>query len=162
FQAEDGIRDRNVTGVQTCALPILEVIQEAIASTMPVPEKTPTSTPAARTIETTPTMEEERASISVAWSFTFGKLTAKASPEPTMKTNASDKKSATKATMTTTVSARLNQISFGLSVEQCGSNMVSVKPSCSSSSIALSYTCSSSSSRTSTAMPPPLPSGWIS
>src|SRR5699024_11391413 len=25
FQAEDGIRDRNVTGVQTCALPILYV-----------------------------------------------------------------------------------------------------------------------------------------
>src|SRR5699024_11580896 len=25
FQAEDGIRDRNVTGVQTCALPILMV-----------------------------------------------------------------------------------------------------------------------------------------
>src|SRR5699024_12238151 len=25
FQAEDGIRDRNVTGVQTCALPILPV-----------------------------------------------------------------------------------------------------------------------------------------
>src|SRR5699024_11320642 len=25
FQAEDGIRDRNVTGVQTCALPISEV-----------------------------------------------------------------------------------------------------------------------------------------
>src|SRR5699024_12047659 len=25
FQAEDGIRDRNVTGVQTCALPILNV-----------------------------------------------------------------------------------------------------------------------------------------
>src|SRR5699024_12017535 len=24
FEAEDGIRDRNVTGVQTCALPILE------------------------------------------------------------------------------------------------------------------------------------------
>src|SRR5207249_5591723 len=30
FQAEDGIRDRNVTGVQTCALPIL---------TEPVPER---------------------------------------------------------------------------------------------------------------------------
>src|SRR5699024_6545371 len=29
FQAEDGIRDRNVTGVQTCALPILaQVIQQ--------------------------------------------------------------------------------------------------------------------------------------
>src|SRR5699024_11561292 len=26
FQAEDGIRDRNVTGVQTCALPIYERI----------------------------------------------------------------------------------------------------------------------------------------
>src|SRR5699024_12153417 len=25
FQAEDGIRDRNVTGVQTCALPILVI-----------------------------------------------------------------------------------------------------------------------------------------
>src|SRR5699024_12139353 len=26
FQAEDGIRDRNVTGVQTCALPIYDII----------------------------------------------------------------------------------------------------------------------------------------
>src|SRR5207249_5128376 len=26
FQAEDGIRDRNVTGVQTCALPISEAV----------------------------------------------------------------------------------------------------------------------------------------
>src|SRR5207249_9540231 len=26
FQAEDGIRDRNVTGVQTCALPIFRLI----------------------------------------------------------------------------------------------------------------------------------------
>src|SRR5699024_11378459 len=26
FQAEDGIRDRNVTGVQTCALPISSVL----------------------------------------------------------------------------------------------------------------------------------------
>src|SRR5699024_7500761 len=29
FQAEDGIRDRNVTGVQTCALPILVAVGEA-------------------------------------------------------------------------------------------------------------------------------------
>src|SRR5699024_11368537 len=28
FQAEDGIRDRNVTGVQTCALPILLILDE--------------------------------------------------------------------------------------------------------------------------------------
>src|SRR5207248_8601968 len=28
FQAEDGIRDRTVTGVQTCALPISAVIQD--------------------------------------------------------------------------------------------------------------------------------------
>src|SRR5699024_12149470 len=27
FQAEDGIRDRNVTGVQTCALPIWVVVR---------------------------------------------------------------------------------------------------------------------------------------
>src|SRR5699024_11941029 len=27
YQAEDGIRDRNVTGVQTCALPIYEFVQ---------------------------------------------------------------------------------------------------------------------------------------
>src|SRR3989475_9625288 len=30
FQAEDGIRDLTVTGVQTCALPILLVVGEAI------------------------------------------------------------------------------------------------------------------------------------
>src|SRR5699024_11556029 len=30
FQAEDGIRDRNVTGVQTCALPIWTVIRTAL------------------------------------------------------------------------------------------------------------------------------------
>src|SRR5699024_12017131 len=47
FQAEDGIRDRNVTGVQTCALPILQsrlvdadghVVGEAVseAQLMPV------------------------------------------------------------------------------------------------------------------------------
>src|SRR5699024_11772856 len=29
FQAEDGIRDRNVTGVQTCALPISTVFDKA-------------------------------------------------------------------------------------------------------------------------------------
>src|SRR5699024_11314408 len=29
FQAEDGIRDRNVTGVQTCALPIYRVVDHA-------------------------------------------------------------------------------------------------------------------------------------
>src|SRR5699024_11814673 len=28
FQAEDGIRDRNVTGVQTCALPILQILYQ--------------------------------------------------------------------------------------------------------------------------------------
>src|SRR5699024_11488277 len=35
FQAEDGIRDRNVTGVQTCALPIsLKNQDESIAETI--------------------------------------------------------------------------------------------------------------------------------
>src|SRR5699024_12000905 len=32
FQAEDGIRDRNVTGVQTCALPISGVPAGAVVS----------------------------------------------------------------------------------------------------------------------------------
>src|SRR5699024_11287040 len=31
FQAEDGIRDRNVTGVQTCALPISPFVRGAFA-----------------------------------------------------------------------------------------------------------------------------------
>src|SRR5699024_11587453 len=30
FQAEDGIRDRNVTGVQTCALPIFFVLMSTV------------------------------------------------------------------------------------------------------------------------------------
>src|SRR5437868_14570929 len=30
FQAEDGIRDRNVTGVQTCALPICAEMRQAM------------------------------------------------------------------------------------------------------------------------------------
>src|SRR5207249_8368409 len=34
FQAEDGIRDRNVTGVQTCALPILGGIKDKMLAAM--------------------------------------------------------------------------------------------------------------------------------
>src|SRR5699024_11620826 len=45
FQAEDGIRDRNVTGVQTCALPISkrgerEVSKEITESTITGPDGT--------------------------------------------------------------------------------------------------------------------------
>src|SRR2546430_9598924 len=36
FQAEDGIRDLTVTGVQTCALPICRTIARAIASSSTV------------------------------------------------------------------------------------------------------------------------------
>src|SRR5207249_9602092 len=32
FQAEDGIRDRNVTGVQTCALPIFNLVTLGIGA----------------------------------------------------------------------------------------------------------------------------------
>src|SRR5699024_11473734 len=32
FQAEDGIRDRNVTGVQTCALPISDCVTQMLRS----------------------------------------------------------------------------------------------------------------------------------
>src|SRR5699024_11620247 len=33
FQAEDGIRDRNVTGVQTCALPIFLLLTNSLSKT---------------------------------------------------------------------------------------------------------------------------------
>src|SRR2546430_6896618 len=33
FQAEDGIRDLTVTGVQTCALPIFEAMRDGLAPT---------------------------------------------------------------------------------------------------------------------------------
>src|SRR5437867_5912746 len=35
FQAEDGIRDRTVTGVQTCALPISEPAGTSASATLP-------------------------------------------------------------------------------------------------------------------------------
>ena len=35
LQAEDGIRDRDVTGVQTCALPISKALGEAIVNSQP-------------------------------------------------------------------------------------------------------------------------------
>src|SRR2546426_6610636 len=44
FQAEDGIRDYKVTGVQTCALPILITLAKAGAGSALMAElKTPTS-----------------------------------------------------------------------------------------------------------------------
>src|SRR5437867_7038220 len=36
FQAEDGIRDRTVTGVQTCALPISPKVEQAAAFSIPL------------------------------------------------------------------------------------------------------------------------------
>src|SRR5699024_11248860 len=47
FQAEDGIRDRNVTGVQTCALPILA---GGVSITYETTEKNPSSEDMADTI----------------------------------------------------------------------------------------------------------------
>src|SRR5438552_18735643 len=38
FQAEDGIRDDLVTGVQTCALPIWHGLRSCVAESMPAPE----------------------------------------------------------------------------------------------------------------------------
>src|SRR6266498_4559093 len=39
FQAEDGIRDADVTGVQTCALPILNVLQPETSLINTIPSK---------------------------------------------------------------------------------------------------------------------------
>src|ERR1017187_6933931 len=41
FQAEDGIRDTSVTGVQTCALPICEVVSPYGSGFTRVPSKSP-------------------------------------------------------------------------------------------------------------------------
>src|SRR5438067_7162173 len=49
FQAEDGIRDRNVTGVQTCALPIFER-REHRADLLPLAATGPLDALAARSL----------------------------------------------------------------------------------------------------------------
>src|SRR6266699_4311556 len=41
FQAEDGIRDADVTGVQTCALPILQMCQLVLDHTPLLPHANP-------------------------------------------------------------------------------------------------------------------------
>src|SRR5699024_11254129 len=46
FQAEDGIRGRNVTGVQTCALPILPLLVKPMKT--PIAPSVMASTPARR------------------------------------------------------------------------------------------------------------------
>src|SRR5450830_1984331 len=52
FQAEDGIRARNVTGVQTCALPILAARCSAKSpSSSSAPSRRPFLSPAARSEE---------------------------------------------------------------------------------------------------------------
>src|SRR5437867_12665583 len=43
FQAEDGIRDRTVTGVQTCALPICAISSEPPDDTSAEPRMSPNS-----------------------------------------------------------------------------------------------------------------------
>src|SRR5207249_7493179 len=45
FQAEDGIRDRNVTGVQTCALPIWRRPAPLSSAAAPVSRRRATSRP---------------------------------------------------------------------------------------------------------------------
>src|SRR5699024_11465546 len=53
FQAEDGIRDRNVTGVQTCALPILALIFWPVSETeTPTPSEDNTQRSSEFTVRT--------------------------------------------------------------------------------------------------------------
>src|SRR5690606_40895029 len=49
FQAEDGIRDFHVTGVQTCALPISHSFQRGTPSALPTASQTAVSSPASAT-----------------------------------------------------------------------------------------------------------------
>src|SRR3712207_8153691 len=59
FQAEDGIRDIGVTGVQTCALPISELLRRTLAAALalcwlagPVSSQTPPAAEAPPTAQT--------------------------------------------------------------------------------------------------------------
>src|SRR5699024_11445579 len=70
FQAEDGIRDRNVTGVQTCALPIFDLagadgIDRIVSEVVLTPAETMRSPrvslgPTAATDSVSPRSEERR------------------------------------------------------------------------------------------------------
>src|SRR6478609_2081262 len=94
--------------------------QADIASTMPVPLRTPVRTAAAMTMLTTATMEGACAMSWAPWSLTLGKLTSRAMAAPTMNTNGSGMTLATSTTMTATVRARLNQNSLGRRVLRLG------------------------------------------
>src|SRR5437868_14355024 len=61
FQAEDGIRDRNVTGVQTCALPICETSRPPTNTASVGIERIPNRSPSSvRTSVLTFTMMKRR------------------------------------------------------------------------------------------------------
>ena len=131
-----------------------ETSQADIASTMPVPERTPVRTAAAMTIETTAMISEEWAVTIFAWSQIFGKFTIRAMAEPTMNRYGSGTTSRTRVTMMATVSARLNQNSLGRRVERFGSSALSARDGASSTSLR-----SSSSTATWRARSPMLPAG---
>src|SRR6266487_5017318 len=61
FQAEDGIRDGRVTGVQTCALPISPPVR-SIAPVAPTPHQAPVAEVAAVAIKPAPVNGAEPAS----------------------------------------------------------------------------------------------------
>src|SRR5690348_18458152 len=58
FQAEDGIRDGRVTGVQTCALPISQRCTKVFTALAPTPE--PMKSPSGHQIVCSPSRSEER------------------------------------------------------------------------------------------------------
>src|SRR5256885_8431565 len=61
FQAEDGIRDYKVTGVQTCALPIFAAVAE------PVPEPAPVKVSKSKKKAAPVVVEAEPASDALGW-----------------------------------------------------------------------------------------------
>ncbi len=98
--------------------------QADIASTMPVPVRTPVRTAAAMTMLTTATTDGAWATSCALWSLTWGKFTNRAIAEPTMKTYGRGTRSAMSMPITATVSARLNHCSFGRRVLRFGSREV--------------------------------------
>src|SRR5699024_10019699 len=66
FQAEDGIRDRNVTGVQTCALPIYPAPETDISAANNSSAKEPTTDNLNQDSGTPKTLAKENRAITIA------------------------------------------------------------------------------------------------
>src|SRR2546422_7314688 len=76
FQAEDGIRDVAVTGVQTCALPILQAPQFVVSQPICVPVRLRFSRRKWTSKVRVSTVADRGAPFTVTWTFTKGPVSS--------------------------------------------------------------------------------------